>query len=164
MPFIQKLIICCILLILVVPTKLSRATKLLLYTHWANIIKGIAVQTKIDFVDQFKSQSFTCINIKHLSISRFEFKKERNITPALEFRLTRLKRSFNSKGEVMNLLSCTQGGMLQVSYFWQLSHTKRNSYLLSQLQSNVTSHISLINWLGSAHEMLQHLPHIQETS
>ena len=67
----------------------------------------------------------------------------------------------------MNLLSCTQGGMLQVNYFWQLSHTKRKvpniSYRLFQLQSNVTSHISLINWLGSANEMLQHLPHIQET-
>ena len=105
----------------------------------------------------------TCINIKHLSISRFEFIKERNITPALEFRLTRLKRSFNSKGEVMNLLSCSQGGMLQVSYFCQLSHTKQK---ISVISTSIKCHIlCFLNiWLGSAHEMLHHLPHIQETS
>ena len=108
-----------------------------------------------------------CINTSHLSISRFEFKKERKITPAIEFRLIRLKRSFDSKGDEMNLLSCTQGGMQQVSYFCQLSRNKQkvpNIYLLSQLQSNVTFYISEINWLGIAHEMLQHIPHIQETS
>ena len=84
----------------------------------------------------------TCINIKLLSISRFQLKKERYITPALEFRLTRLKRSFNSRGEVMNLLSCTQGGMLQVSYFWQLSHTKRKVSKISFISTSIKCHIS----------------------
>ena len=139
----------CILLILVALKKLLRATKPSQYTDWANIIKGKAMQRKIDFVHQFdkiiKTLIFYLYEQKHLSISRFELKKERNITPALEFRLARLKRSFDSKGDEMNLLSCTQGGMLQVSYFCQLSRNKQkvpNIYPLSQLQSNVTSYIS----------------------
>ena len=83
----------------------------------------------------------TCINTSHLSISRFEFKKERKITPALEFRLTRLKRSFNSEGEVMNLLSCTQGGLLQVSYSCQLSREKKVPNILSFISTSIKCHI-----------------------